>query len=107
MARIWCGGRHDHHATAQPHWIQTCSDSYARSAGEYRLYDILFLRADLILRVFILSRRMIARRSRAKHVVGCEENAQSAFSSQPIQSGERRRREQALGMAIRQTLGLC
>ena len=44
------------------------------------------------------------RASPRKHLICCVENARSAFSTQQIKTSERRRREQALKMAIRQTL---
>src|SRR5215472_2943731 len=53
------------------------------------------LRACLILRVFSLSRRVFAQRSRAKHFIWCVENALRAFSThqinQALAAGERLR----------------
>jgi len=65
-----------------------------------------FLRAFLILSVFALSRRVLARLRRAKDVVYFVENARSAFSTKYTESGERRRREQAFVMGIRYILGV-
>src|SRR5215472_14699062 len=64
------------------------------------------LRACLILSAFALSRRGLARLRRANKLICCVEHARSACSTQHINLGERRRREQAIVMAIRQTLTL-
>src|SRR5438128_1347090 len=58
-------------------------------------------RACLILRDFALSRRLLARLRRANNLSCCVKNALSAFFTQQDKLGERRRREQALVMAIR------
>ena len=62
------------------------------------------LRACLILSGFALSRWVLARLRRAKELVGSVEQALRACSTLPTNSGERRRREQALVVAIRQAL---
>src|SRR5215467_3285110 len=74
-------------------------------------YDPLFA----WLRVFCgtCARRMshktpsiFARTGRANNLFCCVENARSAFSTQQNKPGERHRREQAIGMEIRQALTL-
>src|SRR5216683_887356 len=62
------------------------------------------IRACLILRGFALSRRGLARLRRANNLLCCVENALRAFSTQHNKTDERRRREQAIVMEIRQTL---
>src|SRR2546430_11869471 len=62
------------------------------------------IRACLMLRVFALSRQLLARLRRANNGVWCVEPAHRAGSTHHTPSGERRRREQASAMAIRQTL---
>jgi len=50
------------------------------------------------------SRRVLARLRRAKDLVYGVENALRAFSTPYTKTGERRRREQAIVMGIRQSL---
>src|SRR6266699_2884794 len=69
-----------------------------------RLAALRDVRVGLILRVFALSRRVLAQLRRAKHLVFCVEHALRACSTQKTKSHERRRREQASVMEIRQTL---
>jgi hypothetical protein len=69
-----------------------------------RLAALREVRACLMLRVFALSRRVLAQLRRAKHLVFCGQHALRACSTQKTKSDERRRREQANVMEIRQTL---
>ena len=63
-----------------------------------------FVRACLMLRVIALTRRVLARRGRANNLVCGVEQARRACSTPHTKSGERRRRSQAIVMAIRHTL---